>query len=325
MPDFGIDVSQWNNVTDWNAVRGNNISYTSVKLTQGDYYFSPTCAAQVDGARGAGIAPGGYHFGDPGPGVGANVDTFAGMAAKLNVLGAGSFLPMLDIEDSPTDHIHWDPGTANGFVADWIRLLREATGVGRVAVYASLSTWRNTLRPDEWADGDVVIWLALFNGAPGDTGGYNHPRLALHQHSDEGVVPGVAGPVDRDVTVGAFTLADLTLGGAGPVPPPPPPPPSGRTYTVQPGDTLSGIAARFGTTWQHLQQINGLADPNRIFPGQVLLIDGPEPVRRTYTVQPGDTLSAIAARFGTTYQAIAAANGIADPNLIFPGQLLVIP
>lgn len=46
-----------------------------------------------------------------------------------------------------------------------------------------------------------------------------------------------------------------------------------RTYTVRAGDTLSGIAARYGTTWQHLQQINGIRDANLIFAGQVLRID----------------------------------------------------
>ena len=46
-----------------------------------------------------------------------------------------------------------------------------------------------------------------------------------------------------------------------------------RTYTVRAGDTLSSIAARYGTTWQHLQQINGIRDANLIFAGQVLRID----------------------------------------------------
>lgn len=45
-----------------------------------------------------------------------------------------------------------------------------------------------------------------------------------------------------------------------------------RTYTVRAGDTLSAIAAKYGTTWQHLQQINGIDDANRIYPGQVLRI-----------------------------------------------------
>lgn len=45
-----------------------------------------------------------------------------------------------------------------------------------------------------------------------------------------------------------------------------------RTYTVRAGDTLSAIASKYGTTWQHLQQINGIADANKIYPGQVLRI-----------------------------------------------------
>jgi LysM repeat protein len=49
------------------------------------------------------------------------------------------------------------------------------------------------------------------------------------------------------------------------------------------------------------------------------------PVTRTYTVQSGDTLAAIAAEFGTTAAAIQDANGIEDPDTIFVGQVLVIP
>ena len=49
--------------------------------------------------------------------------------------------------------------------------------------------------------------------------------------------------------------------------------PAGRTYTVKSGDTLSGIAAKFGVSWQHLQQINGIANANLIYPGQVIKID----------------------------------------------------
>ncbi|GBF10865.1 MAG: LysM peptidoglycan-binding domain-containing protein [Tepidibacillus sp.] len=45
----------------------------------------------------------------------------------------------------------------------------------------------------------------------------------------------------------------------------------------------------------------------------------------TYIVQPGDTLWAIAARFGTTPQAIMQANGLTDPNLLYVGQRLIIP
>jgi LysM repeat protein len=51
-----------------------------------------------------------------------------------------------------------------------------------------------------------------------------------------------------------------------------PSPSGGRTYTVRPGDTLSSIAARFGTTVKALQKLNGITDPSLIHPGQVLRI-----------------------------------------------------
>lgn len=107
------------------------------------------------------------------------------------------------------------------------------------------------------------------------------------------------------------------------------PPPSTGTYTVQPGDTLYRIAARFGTTVTALVNANNIADANVIHPGQVLVIptgsSGPSPSQVTYMVQPGDTLYRIALRHGTTVSAIASANNIANPNLILPGQVLVIP
>ncbi|AVJ49771.1 lysin A [Microbacterium phage Lucky3] len=58
----------------------------------------------------------------------------------------------------------------------------------------------------------------------------------------------------------------LRKGGGGSTPTP------GGTYTVAKGDTLSGIASKYGTTWQELQKLNGLADPNKIFPGQKIKV-----------------------------------------------------
>jgi spore coat assembly protein SafA len=118
---------------------------------------------------------------------------------------------------------------------------------------------------------------------------------------------------------------------------PPPANTSGQTvYTVRSGDTLSGIAARFGTTYQAIAAANGISNPNVIYPGQQLRIPGgnasaPAPAQNgggtvsRYTVEPGDTLSGIGARFGVSWQAIASANHISDPNLIYPGQQLIIP
>ena len=47
---------------------------------------------------------------------------------------------------------------------------------------------------------------------------------------------------------------------------------SAEYYTIQPGDTLSGIAANYGTTWQWLAGVNGISDPNLIFPGNTIRV-----------------------------------------------------
>lgn len=98
------------------------------------------------------------------------------------------------------------------------------------------------------------------------------------------------------------------------------------TYTVKSGDTLSGIASKFGTTYQELARINNIKNPNLIHAGQVLKINtsNAAPKVETYIVKSGDTLSGIAKKFGTTYQKIAKDNNISDPNKIYPNQKLVI-
>lgn len=145
----------------------------------------------------------------------------------------------------------------------------------------------------------------------------------------------------------------LTIPTGGTVTPTTPPSTPGGTviYTVQPGDYLAKIARQFNTTVTAILSVNNIPNPNLIFPGQQLVIPTggttpppatsvpattppvatsspatPPPTGQTiHVVQPGETLSGIARRYGTTTTAIAQANGIVNPNLIFVGQQLIIP
>jgi LysM repeat protein len=127
--------------------------------------------------------------------------------------------------------------------------------------------------------------------------------------------------------------------------------PASVQHIVQSGETLGFIANAYGTTVDAIVQANGLTNPNYLYVGQELVIPGaagaslafsgntgggggggtaaPAPSGggggTTYTVVSGDTLFGIAGRFGTTVSAIAAANGLDDPNYIYAGQQLIIP
>lgn len=205
MTDFGIDISHHNQVKDWHAVHGNNITFVSVKLTESTGFTDPAAGEHVNGARGAGIHAGGYHFARNAD-VATQVDHFAANLGAHGLLDNASLAPMLDMEVRELRQ------HANAFVTDFVHRLRQRTGLRRVLVYANLDWWQHVLRPDSWADPDISLWIARFNGKPGQPG-WTHPQLALHQHSSHGTVPGIPAPVDRDATVGTHNLASVLVGG----------------------------------------------------------------------------------------------------------------
>lgn len=118
---------------------------------------------------------------------------------------------------------------------------------------------------------------------------------------------------------------------------------SAGTHTVRSGDTVSGIAARYGVSVDAVVRANDLPQGGRwILPGAVLTIPGaggaavlaPAPSTSSggatasggsVTVRTGDTLSHLALRHGTTVSALAGTNNIGDPRMIYPGQVLRLP
>lgn len=114
------------------------------------------------------------------------------------------------------------------------------------------------------------------------------------------------------------------------------------TYTVKRGDTLSHIALRYGTTVNSIVSLNPfIKNSNLIYPGQILTIksnytssstsnisssEGNDACGKfSYKIRYGDTLSQISQRYRTTVNKIVTLNNISNPNVIYAGQVILIP
>ena len=138
------------------------------------------------------------------------------------------------------------------------------------------------------------------------------------------VIPGASGTTTTTTTAPAATT-------------------DAAAYVVQPGDTLSAIADKYGVSVFDLAAANNISVVNYIYVGQTLRIPGKKaaasatptnapataaptstPQGNTYTVQPGDSLSSIAAKTGVSVETLIAVNSIAEPNYLYVGQILTL-
>jgi LysM repeat protein len=101
-------------------------------------------------------------------------------------------------------------------------------------------------------------------------------------------------------------------------------------HIVQSGETLYSITRSYGVDMWAIARANGITNPNHIYAGQRLVIPTGQAgdighTGTVYIVQSGETLYSIANRYGMSVWAIARANGITNPNLIYVGQRLAVP
>jgi N-acetylmuramoyl-L-alanine amidase len=109
-------------------------------------------------------------------------------------------------------------------------------------------------------------------------------------------------------------------------------PPMLRRYTVQPGDTLTGVAARHGVSVSYLATLNHLRPTALLIAGATLTLSGTaprtvtaRPTTRRYVIQPGDTLSGVAARHRVSTSYLAALNRLRPTALLIAGATLTVP
>ena len=316
----GIDVSVFQGDIDFNSVRDSGVEFVYIKASEGTTLIDPNFEANYAGAKEAGLLVGVYHF------VRAQNVSEAQAEARFfadNISGKdidGKLAMDFEVFDGLTNE------QVNEISLAFINELIEVTGM-EVVIYSDASNATDVFGEELT---QYSLWVAEYGvDEPSDSVIWD--TWAGWQYSDTGSVPGISGNVDLDYFTDEMLMSNNTPEEPEPSPEPEPEPEPGDTvtisYTVQRGDTLSAIARRYGTTVSAIVAENNISNPNLIFPGQVLRItvERDEDGNTTYTVQRGDTLSEIARRFGTTVSAIVATNNIANPNLIFPGQVLRIP
>lgn len=104
------------------------------------------------------------------------------------------------------------------------------------------------------------------------------------------------------------------------------------THTIRAGETLWDLAQRYGTTVDALARANGISNANLVVAGTTIKVAGGDGGSAatavggtTHSVQAGETLSDIAARFGVSVGSLARANGISNPNFIVAGTSISVP
>ena len=314
-----IDVSgyQEDSVAYFQRAKAKGVMGVVVKLTEGSEdgsaYVNPRSAAQIRNVITAGLHVSCYHF------ARYTSDADAQNEARFFVKIAkqyGMTSDTLMIDDAEV-HSAADYNSATAAFLNEVKAL----GYANVGLYSMKSFFTGgTLNSHGF--GNAKIWEAGYGIT--DLGIDN---AAAWQWTDNGLGMSVDTSYDFD---GAFTIGSSNSGTVPTTPIPAPKPvehvghPATGTYTVQSGDTLSGIAAKFGTTYQILAAINGIGDPNHIWPGEVLKVTGTASQQSTYYVQAGDTLSAIASKFGTTVASLVSLNHISNPNVIYVGQKIYV-
>lgn len=326
----GIDVSNWQAGID--VTQMNDVEFVIAKATEGTGYVNPDCDRVYHDAKESGKKTGVYHFARKGDAL-AQAKYFVD-----NISGyIGQSVLVLDYEASAVEQ-------GVGWAKDWLDAVYNMTGVKPV-IYMSNSV----IHRYDWSEvsANYPLWNAGYYAGYNTIYGFvdNPPmrgllgeftdNTVLYQYTSSGRLNGWAENLDLNVFYGDSADWD-NLTGCTKSDSYTPSEPNHHTedrviyYTVHTGDTLSGIARRYSTTYGYLAEINAITNPNLIYPGQVLTISGAyssntkQESATTYTVKSGDCLSSIGTRLGVSWRDIANRNGIHSPYTIYPGQVLTI-
>lgn len=330
----GIDVSQWQGNVDFVKVKAAGYKFVIIRCNNWDN--GKNCVVKdtffeqnYSRAKAAGLDVGVYYFTWNTTAEGAKSD------AKLCL----DYIKGKKFEYPIYFDLEWQKAFAKGKAVCSSMVKAFCDALEAAGYYAGLYISRSPLQTyitPEVAN-RYALWIAEYGSRCNYSGDYG-----MWQYSSTGQVAGVSDNVDLDYSYVDYP-AIIKAGGfngysksstSQPAPAEPKPAEVAKpaatktiTYKVKAGDTLSAIATKHGTTVAKLAADNGIANPNKIYVGQVLKITNSAAATsggQTYIVKAGDTLSGIAAKYGTTVDKLVRDNNIKNPGLIYPGQKILI-
>ena len=344
----GVTLNEFSAAYDLSAAQGDGVSAVILRATAGADYVDAGLAATAQSARENNLRLGFYHyltaededaaraqarfFANTISGYGASLrpsmrfDSLNGLSFDAANRIASAFLAEVQAATGVTPAIYTDAESAsllwNKNIADnyplWV--IDESGGD---APQLANSLWKSWIG---WQYASLDSQNCAGGGAP--IGGSDQgERLAARTdqrspqpRSCHAACMAVGQPTSH------FTADMLAQQIVVPQPPATKPESARKLIcvTVRLGDTLSAIAALFGTSVDEIVKLNRIHNPNLIYPGQRLYLrvakSVPYPCCDTYTVVRGDTLSGIGARFGVSWRHLATINEIPNPDRISIGQ-----
>ena len=312
----GIDISSYQSGIDLTVVP---CDFVIIKATQGTGYVNPDCDRAYQQAKRAGKLRGTYHYVGGGNAV-AEADYY------INNIKGYLRDGLLAIDWEAEQNSAWGN---EAYLEQLVRRVIERTSI-KPLIYSMASRYAQVAAVAKKLD--CGLWVAEYADM-NPTGYQAHPwregayACAIRQYASTGRLNGWGGDLDLNI---AYMTRDqwakyANPGGkpaAAPAPSKPAPAPARKSE-----DTIAAevIAGKWGNGQDRVNRLRAAGyDPAKVQAKVNAKLGASKPAARTYTVRAGDNLSAIAAKYGTTYQALAAKNGIANPNLIYPGQVLKI-
>ena len=309
MKKFGIDVSNWQGNIDWEKVKG-NIEFALLKIGNiGDskkFWKDESFERNYAECKRLGISVGGYVY------CYANEIENAEQAGKAVVeyLKGKTFeLPIyIDMEDK---EIKPEGKTKLTHIAVTFNTLIEKAGYW-AGVYANKNWFDNYLDKATLSE-KYTCWVAQYY----DKCTLNMKSIDIWQNSSSGKIDGISGNVDTN-----YMYRDLISEIAGTTP-------KTNVKEEKPAVSIEQLAydvidGKYGDGEARKINLGELYSEVQAKVNEILKAENVHHEDTTYTVKRGDTLSAIAKKYNTTYQEIAKKNNISNPNLIYVGQKLKI-